>query len=114
MQVTLDHVTHTYQPGSPFQATAIEDISLEIREGDFLALIGHTGSGKSTLAQHINGLPGDTNDDGMITVADVSLSIEYILKEQADGFMKCNADVNGDGSITISDVTTIVATLMSE
>ena len=56
MQVTLDHVTHTYQPGSPFQATAIEDVTLEIREGDFLALIGHTGSGKSTLAQHINGL----------------------------------------------------------
>ena len=56
MQITLEHVTHTYQPGSPFQATAIQDINLTIRPGDFLALIGHTGSGKSTLAQHINGL----------------------------------------------------------
>ena len=56
MQVTLENVTHTYQPGSPFQATAIRNVNLEIREGDFLALIGHTGSGKSTLAQHINGL----------------------------------------------------------
>lgn len=56
MQVTLENVTHTYQPGSPFQATAIKEVTLEIREGDFLALIGHTGSGKSTLAQHINGL----------------------------------------------------------
>lgn len=56
MQVKLENVTHTYQPGSPFQATAIKEVSLEIREGDFLALIGHTGSGKSTLAQHINGL----------------------------------------------------------
>ncbi|MBR3106182.1 MAG: ATP-binding cassette domain-containing protein, partial [Clostridia bacterium] len=53
MQVTLEHVTHTYQPGSPFQATAIRDVNVTIREGEFLALIGHTGSGKSTLAQHI-------------------------------------------------------------
>ena len=56
MQVTLEHVPHTYQEGSPFQSTAIRDISMTIREGEFLALIGHTGSGKSTLAQHINGL----------------------------------------------------------
>ena len=56
MQVKLENVTHTYQPGSPFQATAIKNVNLTIREGDFLALIGHTGSGKSTLAQHINGL----------------------------------------------------------
>ena len=56
MQLTFDHVTHTYQPGSPFQATAIRDISLTIGSGEFTALIGHTGSGKSTLAQHMNAL----------------------------------------------------------
>ena len=56
MQVTLEHVTHTYQPDSPFQATAIRDVNMVIQPGEFLALIGHTGSGKSTLAQHINGL----------------------------------------------------------
>lgn len=56
MRLTLENVTHTYQEGSPFQARAIENVNLEIWEGEFLALIGHTGSGKSTLGQHLNGL----------------------------------------------------------
>ncbi len=56
MPIAVEHLTHTYQPGSPFQATAIRDVSLQVEDGDFLALIGHTGSGKSTLAQHLNGL----------------------------------------------------------
>ncbi len=56
MQITFLNVTHTYQSGSPFQATAIRDVNFSILPGEFLALIGHTGSGKSTLAQHINGL----------------------------------------------------------
>ena len=71
MQVTLEHVTHTYQPGSPFQATAIQDVSLTIREGDFLALIGHTGSGKSTLAQHINGLLRPTSGRVLLDGQDI-------------------------------------------
>ncbi|MBO4849907.1 MAG: C10 family peptidase [Prevotella sp.] len=95
--------------GSTFVLTA--DGAVKASEAFFLTNLQQKDV---PLMLPINGLPGDTNDDGMITVADVSLSIEYILKEQADGFMKCNADVNGDGSITISDVTTIVATLMSE
>lgn len=71
MQVTLDHVTHTYQPGSPFQATAIQDVNLTIQSGEFLALIGHTGSGKSTLAQHINGLLKPTSGKVLIDGKDI-------------------------------------------
>lgn len=56
MSITIEHLYHVYQPGSPFQSDALEDIDFTIENGDLLALIGHTGSGKSTLAQHLNGL----------------------------------------------------------
>ena len=59
-------MTHTYQQGSPFQATAIREVSFTVRDGDFTALIGHTGSGKSTLAQHLNGLLKPT--EGRVTL----------------------------------------------
>ena len=71
MQVKMEHVTHTYQPDSPFQATAIRDVSMTIREGEFLALIGHTGSGKSTLAQHINGLLKPTSGRVLLDGKDI-------------------------------------------
>lgn len=56
MSIVIEKLTHTYMPGSPFQATAIHDVSLTIQDGEFIGLIGHTGSGKSTLIQHLNGL----------------------------------------------------------
>ena len=55
MSIVIENLTHTYMPGSPFQATAIHGVSLTIRDGEFIGLIGHTGSGKSTLIQHLNG-----------------------------------------------------------
>ena len=71
MQITLERVTHTYQPGSPFQATAIQDVNMTVHEGEFLALIGHTGSGKSTLAQHINGLLKPTSGRVLLDGQDI-------------------------------------------
>ncbi len=56
MSIILEKVYHTYQPNSPYETHALEDINLEINEGEFIGLIGHTGSGKSTLIQHFNGL----------------------------------------------------------
>ena len=71
MQLTFEHVTHTYQAGSPFQATAIRDVNLTIREGEFTALIGHTGSGKSTLAQHMNALLSPTEGRVLLDGQDI-------------------------------------------
>lgn len=52
----LEHVTYTYNPGSVYEMHALKDVSLEIPDGKFVGVIGHTGSGKSTLIQHFNGL----------------------------------------------------------
>ncbi len=51
-----DHVTAVYGGGSPFETKALEDVSFQLKEGEFVGLIGHTGSGKSTLIQLLNGL----------------------------------------------------------
>jgi energy-coupling factor transport system ATP-binding protein len=56
MPIKIEHLTHTYNPGSPFETDALKDVTLTIETGEFLGLIGHTGSGKSTLIQHLNGL----------------------------------------------------------
>lgn len=72
MQITLERVSHIYQPGSPFQAAALRDVSLTVASGEFVALIGHTGSGKSTLAQHLNGLLQPTAGRVLIDGQDVN------------------------------------------
>ena len=54
--IRVENLTHTYGEGTPFRRSAVENMSLSIRRGEFLGVIGHTGSGKSTLIQHLNGL----------------------------------------------------------
>ena len=56
MALILDHISYKYNPGTTYEVTALDDISLTIEDGEFIGLIGHTGSGKSTLIQHLNGL----------------------------------------------------------
>ncbi len=56
MSIKLENVNFTYSPSSAYEIHALKNVNLEIRDGEFIGLIGHTGSGKSTLVQHLNGL----------------------------------------------------------
>lgn len=56
MSILLNHVNYIYSQGSAYEMYALKDINLEIKDGQFIGVIGHTGSGKSTLIQHLNGL----------------------------------------------------------
>lgn len=54
--INIENLSYTYSAKSPFAAKALKNINLEIAEGEFFGIIGHTGSGKSTLVQHFNAL----------------------------------------------------------
>lgn len=56
MSILIEGLSYTYSKGTPYEHKALDNVNLEIREGEFLGIIGHTGSGKSTLIQHLNGL----------------------------------------------------------
>lgn len=72
MPIKIEHLSHVYQPGSPFQSDALQDIDFTIEDGELLALIGHTGSGKSTLAQHLNGLLTPTSGRVLVDGEDIN------------------------------------------
>ena len=71
MPINIEKLTHTYMPGTPFEAKALCEINLKIEDGEFVGLIGHTGSGKSTLIQHINGLLKPTS--GILEVNGITI-----------------------------------------
>lgn len=56
MPIIIKDLYYTYQKGTPYETHALKGVNLNINEGEFVGLIGHTGSGKSTLVQHLNGL----------------------------------------------------------
>lgn len=54
--IKTENLSFVYGEGTPFRKVAVDNVNLEIEEGEFVGVIGHTGSGKSTLIQHLNGL----------------------------------------------------------
>ena len=62
----VQHLTHTYSVGTPFQRSAVEDMSFDVYDGEFLGIIGHTGSGKSTLMNIIGALDRPTEGEYLL------------------------------------------------
>lgn len=54
--IKTENLSYVYGEGTPFRKVAVDNVNIEIQEGEFVGVIGHTGSGKSTLIQHFNGL----------------------------------------------------------
>lgn len=72
MSIKIENLTHVYMPKSPFEKIALDNVSLDIKDGEFIALIGHTGSGKSTLIQHFNGLLEATSGKIIVDGVDIT------------------------------------------
>lgn len=71
MAIILDKLNYIYGAGTAFEKHALKDVSLNIPDGQFIGLIGHTGSGKSTLIQHLNGLVKATSGTVYYNGADI-------------------------------------------
>lgn len=80
MSIILDHVNYIYGEGTPLAVKALDDVCLQIPDGQFIGIIGHTGSGKSTLVQHLNGLIKATSGHIYFNGEDI-YGAEYNMKE---------------------------------
>ena len=72
MSVVIENLSFTYMKKTPYETKALNGVSLEIKKGEFVGIIGSTGSGKSTLVQHFNGLI--PLQEGKLTVCGIDLS----------------------------------------
>lgn len=72
MSIILENISYVYMEKTPYERTAIKNINIEIKAGEFVGIIGHTGSGKSTLLQHFNGLLNPTT--GIVSIDGQDLS----------------------------------------
>ena len=82
--IKTEKLNYIYQSGMPHEKHALRDINIEIPDGDFTAIIGHTGSGKSTLIQHFNGLIKPTSGKIYINgtdITDTKLNLKEIRRK---------------------------------
>jgi energy-coupling factor transport system ATP-binding protein len=80
MSIKIENLSYIYDEGMPFQTKAVDNISFDIKKGEFVGLIGHTGSGKSTLIQTFNGLLKPSS--GKIYVEGKDLSDKNVKKSE--------------------------------
>lgn len=80
MSIIVNHLTYRYNPGTAMEQTALDDVNLQINDGEFIGLIGHTGSGKSTLVQQLNGILKPTEGGVYVDGEDIS-DDDYDLKK---------------------------------
>ena len=76
--IRLESLRHVYSRGTPFEKVALDNVTLDIPAGQYLALLGHTGSGKSTLIQHLNGLLTPTSGKVLFDGLDIHRSKEAL------------------------------------
>ncbi len=72
MSIKVENLSYIYMKDTVFEHKALDDVSFEIKDGEFVGLIGHTGSGKSTLIQHMNGLMKPTSGKVFIDEDDIN------------------------------------------
>ena len=87
--IETKNLTYTYGAGTPFSKTAIEDVNIAIKKGEFIGLIGHTGSGKSTLIQQLNGLLRPTSGTVLLNGKDIWEKKKEIRKVRFQVGMVC-------------------------
>ena len=80
MGIKIENVDYIYMQGGPFERKALDQVNIEIGDGEFIGLIGHTGSGKSTLVQHLNGLLKPHNGRVLINGKETTVKGEELKK----------------------------------
>ncbi len=82
MPIKVEDLYYTYMGGGPFEKNALHDVNIEIDDGAFIGIIGHTGSGKSTLIQHLNGILKPTKGRVVINGIDTKQKNLKELRQQ--------------------------------
>ena len=104
MSIKLENISYVYSPGTAYEHHALKDVSLEIPQGQFVGIIGHTGSGKSTLAKQINALLIPSEGTMWVDDMDTAKEPELWKIRQKAGMVFQNPDNQIIGTVVEEDV----------